>query len=181
GPGAAYDITGEIPADVAIKVLRCQQLWCVVDGEGGRGWTSLDYIAFGRTATDWPGGINPDYPAGGPGSVCFFSGPNYTGTSFCAGPGRVVRDLALLDLDNHFSSVQITGAVTVAACRDRFFQSYCERIIVSQPVLDQYLDNNLSSFQLQAGFAPSSRTGETGGDSVVDPVLPAPLPPVDTP
>lgn len=148
GPGAAYDVTGEIPADVPIKVLRCQRLWCNVDGDGGRGWTSLDHISFGRTSTDWPGGINPNYPAGGPGSVCFYEGTNYTGMSICAGPGRVFRDLALLNLDNRFSSVQIIGDVSVAACRDRFFQSYCERIITSQPVLDQYLHNALSSVRV---------------------------------
>lgn len=145
GPGAAYGVTGEIAADVAIHVLRCQRLWCVVDGDGGRGWTGMSAIAFGRTSADWPGGINPDYPAGGPGSVCFFTGANYTGTSLCAGPGRVFNDLALLNMDNDFRSVQLTGNVSVAACRDRFFQSYCERIIASQQVLDQYLVNSLSS------------------------------------
>ena len=148
GPGAAYDVTGEIPADVAIKVLRCQRLWCVVDGDGGRGWTSLEFIAFGRTSTDWPGGINPNYPEGGPGSVCFYEGTHFTGTSICAGPGRVFADLALLNLDNRFSSVEIIGNVSAAACRDRFFQSYCERIITSQPVLDQYLRRALSSVRI---------------------------------
>lgn len=147
GPGGAYAVTGEIPADVAIKVLRCQRLWCNVDGDGGRGWTSLEFIAFGRTSTDWPGGINPDYPSGG-GTVCFYEGTHYTGMSVCAGPGRVFQDLALLNLDNRFSSVEVTGAVTAAACRDRFFQSYCERITASQPVLDQYLRKALSSVRV---------------------------------
>jgi uncharacterized protein YraI len=145
GPGAAYDVTGEIPADVQIKVLRCQRLWCLVDGETGRGWTSLDHIAFGKTSTDWPGGINPNYPEGGPGEVCFYTGTNYSGTAFCAGPGRVVQDFALLNMDNTFASVELVGNVSVAACRDRFFQSYCERIIESQPVLDEYLHRALSS------------------------------------
>lgn len=148
GPGGAYDVTGEIPADVAIKVLRCQRLWCNVDGDGGRGWTSLEFIAFGRTSTDWPGGIHPNYPSGGPGSVCFYEGTHYTGMSVCAGPGRVFQDLALLNLDNRFSSVEITGDVSAAACRDRFFQSYCQRIITSQPVLDQYLRKALSSVRV---------------------------------
>jgi hypothetical protein len=145
GPGVAYDVTGEIATDTQIKVLRCQRLWCVVDGVGGRGWTSKDDIAFGKTPTDWPGGIHPNYPSGGPGSICFFEGTNYTGASVCVVPGRTIQDLALLNLDNRFSSVQLTGDVSVAACRDRFFQSYCERIIESQPVLDQYLLRNLSS------------------------------------
>jgi hypothetical protein len=144
GPGAAYDVTGEIATDLEIKVLRCQKLWCLVDGHTGRGWTSKDHIAFGKTPTDWPGGINPDYPLGG--TACFFEGTNYTGASLCIATGRVIPDLALLHLDNRFSSVQLSGG-SVAACRDRGFASYCERIIESQPVLHMYLRRNLSSIR----------------------------------
>lgn len=144
GPGTVYDVTGEIDTDLQIKVLRCQKLWCLVDGNTGRGWTRKDDIAFGKTPTDWPGGINPDYPVGG--TACFFEGTNYTGASLCISTGRVIADLALLNLDNRFSSVQIEGG-SVAACRDRGFASYCERIIESQPVLHMYLRRNLSSIR----------------------------------
>lgn len=145
GPGLAYALTGQIAADAPIKVLRCEELWCNVDGAGGRGWTSKQFIAFGLTSADWPGGINPDYPTGG--SICFYSGTNFTGAEFCASSGRVIHDLALLGLDNAFSSVRVHGA-SVAACRDRGFQSYCERIIDSQPVLDGYLRRALSSIRV---------------------------------
>ena len=148
GPGDVYDNVGFIEADVAIKVLRCQRLWCLVDEGSDRGWTPKRNIAFGRTSTDWPGGIHPDYPSGGPGVVCLFEGTHYTGASVCAGPGRVFNDLALVNLDNRFSSITIEGNVSAAACRDRSFQSYCERIIESQPVLDQYLRNALSSVRI---------------------------------
>jgi len=148
GPGTDYAVTGEIAGDLAIKVLRCEELWCLVDGDTGRGWTGTHSISFGKTSADWPGGINPDYPSGGPGQVCFYSGTNYTGFRFCAETGRVVQDFALLNLDNQFQSVELVGNVSVAACRDRFFQSYCERIIVSQPVLDQYLLRNLTSVRI---------------------------------
>ncbi|WP_332699595.1 SH3 domain-containing protein [Devosia sp.] len=148
GPGTAYDLTGEIAAKMEIKVLRCQKLWCLVDGHGGRGWTYKRHISFGKSPTRWPGGVNPDYPAGGPGSVCFYQGTNYTGSALCVSSGRVIPDLALLGLDNSFSSVRIDGNVSAAACRDRFFQSYCERIIASQPVLDQYLHRNLTSVRV---------------------------------
>ena len=148
GPGAAYDVTGEIPTDVAIKVLRCTVLWCLVDGPGGRGWTGKHRISFGLTPTDWPGGINPDYPQGGPGEICFYEGTHYTGRSFCARSGRVLVDLALVHWDNRVSSVKVTGNVSAAACRDRDFSSYCERIIASQPVLDRYLRRALSSIRV---------------------------------
>ena len=84
GPGSAYHVTGQIAENAAIKVLRCQRLWCLVDGEGGRGWTSRDHISVGKTPADWPGGINPDYPSGGPGEVCFYTGTNFTGRRMIA-------------------------------------------------------------------------------------------------
>lgn len=145
GPGSAYEVVGQIPEDVAIKVLRCQRQYCLVDGDGGRGWTKLGFISFGKTSTDWPGGINPDYVSGGP--VCFYEGFNYTGASFCPA-ANVYQDLALYNLDNRFSSVRIEGRASVAACRDRFFQSYCERIVTSQPRLSVFLAGNLSSIRL---------------------------------
>lgn len=145
GPGLAYSVTGEIAADLPIKVLRCEKLWCAVDGPGGRGWTSKQFIVFGLTSTDWPGGVNPNYPTGG--SVCFYQGTNYTGAELCMSSGRVIHDLALLGIDNGFSSIKVFGA-SAAVCRDRDFQSYCERIIADQPVLDQYLRRALSSIRV---------------------------------
>lgn len=145
GPGPAYALAGQIAADVQIKVLRCEELWCAVDGPGGRGWTSKQFIVFGKTSADWPGGVNPDYPTGG--TICFYRGTNFTGAELCLASGRVIDDLALLGLDNAFSSVQVFGA-SAAVCRDRDFQSYCERVIASQPVLDQYLRRALSSIRV---------------------------------
>lgn len=148
GPGLAYDVTGDIAADLPIKVLRCQELWCVVDGEGGRGWTDRNNIVFGLTSDDFPYNLNPDYASGGPGSICFYQGSNYSGDSLCVRSGRVIHDLALLGLDNSFASVKVEGSVSAAACRDRGFQSYCERITASQPALDPYLRRNLSSIRV---------------------------------
>ena len=145
GPGLAYGVTGEIAADLPIKVLRCEELWCAVDGDGGRGWASKQFIVFGLTSTDWPGGVNPDYPSGG--TVCFYQGTNYTGGELCFGSGRVIHDLDLLGIDNSFASVAVNGA-SVAACRDRGFQSYCERIVADQPALDPYLRRALSSLRV---------------------------------
>lgn len=53
-PGTGYAVTGEIAPDLAIRVLRCQKLWCVVDGPGGHGWTYKHGISFGTTSTPWP-------------------------------------------------------------------------------------------------------------------------------
>lgn len=148
GPGAAYNVTGHIAERSAIMVLRCQKLWCLVDGKGGRGWSSKQYVSFGLMPAHPSNAPRLHYGSGGPGSICFYEGRNFTGAELCLGHGQVFNDLARWGLDNRFSSVRLTGNVSAAACRDRFFQSYCERIVASQPVLDQYLDNNLSSIHV---------------------------------
>jgi hypothetical protein len=148
GPGDVYDITGEIAADSRIKILRCQKLWCNVDGPGGRGWTLNGAIDFGKDS-HWPI-LDPDavYPDLAGGEMCFYTGTHFTGRTFCADSGDVFADLALWGWDNQISSIQVITPTSAAICRDRSFQSYCERIIESQPVLDQYLRRNVSSIRV---------------------------------
>jgi hypothetical protein len=147
GPGPQYHVTGEIAGDVAIKILRCQKLWCVVDGPGGRGWTSKDFVDFGKDPA-WPlfDGDRITYDLTG-GTVCFFEGTHFSGQSFCVTGGQVFPDLALNGWDNRVGSISVDGT-SAAICRDRNFQSYCERIVESQPVLDPLLVRNLSSIRV---------------------------------
>ena len=146
GPGQEYRILGQIPPEQRIKVLRCQREWCMVDGPGGRGWTSRYVVDFGRQ----PGIEWNEWTFERPAlkQVCFYEGENYTGQALCGGPGTKFEDLLLLGVDNRYSSVRVEGKVSAAACRDRGFQSYCERIVRSQPRLDQYLNNALSSIEV---------------------------------
>ncbi|WEK05383.1 MAG: SH3 domain-containing protein [Candidatus Devosia phytovorans] len=137
GPSRAYAVTGSIAADSTIKVLRCQRNWCLVDGDTGRGWSVKGPIDFGD--------IPATYDRGG--TACFYTGTNYTGAEYCFSTGHVTKDLALNGMDNAFASVRLEGT-NVSVCRDRFFQSYCERISVSQPVLNQYLVHSLSSIRV---------------------------------
>jgi uncharacterized protein YraI len=148
GPGAAYEFTGTIAEDSAVRIQRCHINWCLVKAGSVRGWTSLERLSFGAGPEGPLFLVRPDYPAGGPGTVCFYEGRNFTGQSLCAGPGQVFTDLKLYGHDNRFSSVKVTGNVSAAACRDRGFKSYCERIIESQPVLNQFLVRNLSSVRV---------------------------------
>ncbi|WP_375451532.1 peptidase inhibitor family I36 protein [uncultured Devosia sp.] len=141
GPGVRYDAVGTIGEDLDVTVYRCSGLWCLVGDHQPRGWTALGNLDFGQ-----PGRLN--YAAGGPGEVCFYEGRNYTGPSLCLGSGRVFTDLLLYHLDNRFSSVSIQGDVSVAACRDRDFKSYCNRILASQPVLDKFLNDHVSAIRV---------------------------------
>lgn len=148
GPGAAYDTTGAIETDQDVLVYRCTMLWCLVGKGHERGWASIDHLNFGLSPAPAFSGPRLNYASGGPGQVCLFEGHNYTGASICAGAGRVFNDLLLYRLDNRFSSVSVEGNVSVALCRDRDFQSYCERVTTSQPRLDKFLDNHLSAVRV---------------------------------
>lgn len=46
--GPAYELTGTIAANQPIVVLRCKKLQCLVENDAVRGWTSKQYITFGR-------------------------------------------------------------------------------------------------------------------------------------
>ena len=148
GPGGAYEVTGSVAENTPIRILRCQINWCVVDGGSERGWTSREAVGFGKTPEGPLFSVQPNYPGGGPGTICFYEGRNFTGASFCSGPGQVFTDLALYGHDNRFNSVEVTGNISAAVCRDRKFQSYCERIIESKPALSEFLARNVSSIRV---------------------------------
>ena len=146
GPGAAYDVTGELGDEARIQVDRCTYRWCQVHAGGARGWVSRDNVNFGQHPRGPLTGPRLDYPEGA--TVCFFTGRNYTGDHLCQPPGTVVHDLLLFGIDDRFASLRIEGAGSVTVCRDRDFSSYCERIIESQPVLPGFLENAISSYRV---------------------------------
>lgn len=147
GPGSAYDVTGSVDEAVRVRVERCQKLWCQIRTSGDRGWVPLHHLSFGKHPRGPLTGPRLNYASGGPGTVCFYEGHDFTGASLCGKSGFVVRDLLLLDLDNRYSSVAIEGNVSVLVCRDRFFLNYCERVTESGN-LQGFLDNNVSSIRV---------------------------------
>ena len=145
GPGTAYDVVGELGGETRIRVDRCAPRWCLVRGDGQRGWVSRDNVGFGQEPRGPFTGPRLNYPSGG--TVCFYTGRNFSGDSFCARPGMVVRDLLLYNRDNAYASVT-TGGGSVTVCRDRDFSNYCERIIADQPTMNGFLSRNMSSFRV---------------------------------
>lgn len=148
GPGDAYDITGEIAGEIRIVVDRCSNRWCKIRAEGERGWVPIDHVSFGQAPGGPFSGPKLNYPAGGPGLVCFYEGANFTGGRICAESGTVVRDLLLLDRDNRVASISVEGNVSALVCRDFNFHSYCERIIESKPRLPRFLYRAVSSYRI---------------------------------
>ena len=59
-----------------------------------------------------------------------------------------MRDLQLYGNNDVYSSVTIEGSASVLLCRDRYFTNYCERVNASQPELQGFLDNNISSVRI---------------------------------
>ncbi len=150
GPGYEYDAVGDIEGEIRISVERCRHRWCRIETSGVDGWVNQDYLSFGREPHPDPlfAGPRLNYPEGGPGEVCFFTEPNFSGHSFCAESGRVARDLLLYGLDNRFASISIEGDVSVTVCRDFDFSNYCERIIESKPRLGRYIYRQVSSYHV---------------------------------
>lgn len=148
GPGGAYLVVGAIPDEARITVLRCAPRWCLVAKGHAQGWTSRDHVGFGQAPLPPFSGPRLNYGSGGPGRVCFYEGTHFTGAYVCHGSGFVAHDLLLYGRDDRYASVSVEGDVSVAVCRDRNFQSYCTRIVVSEPVLGEYLLRNVSSIRV---------------------------------
>lgn len=148
GPGAAYVVTGAIPDESRITVLRCAPRWCLVATGHAQGWTSRDHVGFGQEPRPMLTGPRLNYGSGGPGRVCFYEGTNFTGAYVCHGSGFVAHDLLLYGRDDRYASVSVEGDVSAAVCRDRNFQSYCTRIADDVPVLQGYLLRNVSSIRI---------------------------------
>lgn len=147
GPGNAYHLTGEISGKARIRVDRCTRRWCQVHAEGQKGWTSIDHIGFGQEPRYPFTGPRLGYKRGGPGTVCFYEGRNQTGPAFCTGSGTVVPDLLLYGKDNAYASIGIAGNVSVIACRDRQFTSYC-RVYTRDANFEGFMKGNLTSFRV---------------------------------
>jgi hypothetical protein len=140
GPASNYRAVGAMQADRPVTVYRCSVTWCVVGNNRPEGWTQIRYLNFGV-----PPARLVKHPDNGPGQVCLFEGRNYTGASLCIGPHSGYSDLLLQQLDNRYTSIRVEGNVSAAVCRDRDFQSYCERVTVSQPVMNRHLVKGVSA------------------------------------
>jgi uncharacterized protein YraI len=146
GPGTRYEEIGTVGGGLRIRVDRCSGLWCQIHAKNLKGWMELGNISFGQG----PHRLFSDQPRlpvhfGGP--VCLYTGHAYSGREVCLPGGRTIKDLALLGLDNSFSSIKV-GTGSVLACRDRNFRSYCLIINKDEPRLDGFLDDGMTSVEV---------------------------------
>ncbi len=147
GPGPEYKSVGAGAKGALVTVERCSRGYCNIDFEGKQGWVALDHLSFGLEARGmWTG---PHFNVkSGNGTVCLYTGPNYSGDYLCRDSGFVVSDFAITGLDNKFTSVKVIGDASVMVCRDLNFTSYCETITKDTPQLNRYLARNVSSVRV---------------------------------
>jgi uncharacterized protein YraI len=148
GPGPRYDDVGTVGLYERVRVDRCSRRWCEIHTSSVHGWISLDNLSFGQQPDGLFAGPKFHTERGGSGSVCFYDGAEFTGSSFCAKSGRVINDLALLGIDNSIASIEVGDDVSAVVCRDRGFRSYCEVVDVSKGRLDGLLTNGISSIRV---------------------------------
>lgn len=148
GPGGDYAVTGGVQGEIRILVFRCTEGWCQIKTNADLGWVDQAKLSFGRfPGNTFTNGV-PSIPSGGPGTACFYTGVNFTGSYSCVGPGYFVKDLALTGDDNKIGSIRLEGEISVTACRDFDFSSYCERIVASKGYLGPFLTKSISSLHV---------------------------------
>jgi uncharacterized protein YraI len=70
GPGAAYDVIGDIDGKKRLRVDRCTYRWCLVRVSSVRGWVPREALSFGQEPRGPLTGPRLNYKSGGPGTVC---------------------------------------------------------------------------------------------------------------
>lgn len=146
GPGRNYDEVGTITAGERIRVERCTRHFCQFHTASLHGWISLYNVSFGQKPDGWF--VGPKFPVAGGATVCFYTGQNYTGASFCLSPGQLKRDLSLVGHDNAISSIDVGTGGKAMVCRDRFFHSYCVIIDANKPHLEKLLADSISAIRV---------------------------------
>jgi uncharacterized protein YraI len=145
GPGTRYGQVDTIEAGIRVRVDRCTHMWCEIHTKSLHGWMVQSNVGFGEGP--WNLHQQPDFPVHAGGTVCFYSGHDYTGAETCYHGGHVVRDLKFAGLDNSFGSVKVGGG-SVLACRDRWFRSYCVILNEDHPRIEGLLDRAITSIHV---------------------------------
>jgi hypothetical protein len=156
--------------------------WCYFTHDGPDGWVSASYLAPVPGAVDGGGSdcrvvieIGPDGPGfrlecGGVSvgdapeaepepapaeddvGACFWRGTNYSGTTFCGGPGTVSQLEG--QFDDSLSSVRLYGGAKVKLCEDADLDGYCRTLTADTPALGPLINNRASSLVIFTGTNP---------------------------
>ncbi len=106
----------------------------------------------------------PPPPVGA--QACFYTGPNFQGTSFCYAPGQLSSLNA--QFNNRISSVRVSHPLGVRLCTDNNLGGFCIDITSNRATLGALINNRTSSLKV---FAP-------GGVVAPPPII---IPPIIVP
>lgn len=170
GPGTSYRVLDTLRAGEVVDVLGCRSGWCYVEKDGPDGYVSANYLRRGSSGATFEPEFNLsfNFPSGGgisigsggvsigigsgPGrpsdddEVCFFTGANYTGRSFCMEAGDRTARLRASWNDN-ISSIRNPDRLRVTVCMDTNYRD-CRTYTTSTRWLGP-LDNEISSIRVR--------------------------------
>lgn len=156
--------------------------WCYITHDGPDGWVSASYLApvpgsAGGAGPDCRllievGSGGPTFrfecgPAGFPGAgpapepepepgddvgACFWRNTNYSGASFCGGPGTISALAA--PFNDSLSSLRLYGGAKVRLCEDSGLDGYCRTFTSDTASLGPLINNRASSLVVFTGATP---------------------------
>jgi uncharacterized protein YraI len=171
GPGTSFGVVDTLSPGEQVDVLGCRTGWCFVEKSGPDGYVSSRYLrrSSGGTTTFEPNfnlslsfpqgtisigsggvsvGVGPGAPPSGsmPGDVCFYSGPNYTGSRFCMDQGDMTPYVGAA-WNNRISSFRNPDGFRVTVCDDAGYD-ICRTYRTSARSLGDF-DNEISSIRIR--------------------------------
>ncbi len=177
GPGASFAVIDTLTRGERVEMSECQTNgWCYITHAGPDGWVSSRYLEATGSSSDpncsfrlvlGSGGkprfelvcgdaIFPDLgPTLGVSRVCFYDGPNYTGASFCRGPGTY--NSLPPSRNDRVSSIRLYGNAKAQVCANPNQGAFCRNITISNPRLGAFLNNKISSMRVTTGSLPTVR------------------------
>ena len=205
GPGTGFAIVDVLEDGEQVTMSECQTSgWCYVTHDGPDGWVSASYLAPGPGAVE-PSGpdckvvieIGPDGPTFrlecGSVSVgtapepepepedvgaCFWRNANYSGATFCGGPGTVAQLEG--QFNDSLSSVRLYGGAKVKLCEDADLGGYCRTLTADTAALGPLINNRASSVVIFTGAVPPLDLFPMPPFGPIE-AIPFPLPPDEPP
>ena len=169
GPGPTYGAVDTLYSGEVVKVTECASNgWCYIEHSGPNGWVSSNFLrpTQGANGSSLASDCSIRFVIGSDGpslsiicgegpfpplprarnQACFYTSPNFNGSSFCSREDR----LNSLDatFNDRISSVKLFGTAQARLCTDRNLRGYCRTITGDISNLGRLIDNRASSLEV---------------------------------
>ncbi len=184
GPDGSFGIVDTLHAGEVVDVGECRPNgWCYITHSGPAGWVSSNYLTTapsgsgnadpdcslsltfnsnGKPSLAINCGDAPPAPAPAPAPApvpvadraCFYNGQNFSGNSFCRGPGT--KNVLNVTFNDRISSVELEGNARVKLCVNKGLLGFCRIIGASRANLGPAINNRASSLVVFTGPPPAA-------------------------